>query len=128
VIIQDRVPKHVTGHVGSGNMRIDEFAHKTDDRLPFDVIDDVAIYMRNDPMFYRKQLFPAIMSMKDRHDAGKSCVAEECLGEVCGRAMESYCNKFNLGSMKNVFKDEDKGLLINKVFGEEMKMIKDGQY
>ena len=26
VIIQDRVLRHVTGHVGSGNMRIDEFA------------------------------------------------------------------------------------------------------
>jgi len=109
-------------------MRIDEFTQPIDDSLPFDVVDDVAVYMRNDPMFYRKQLFPAIMKMKDRHAAGKSCDANECLGEVCSRAMESYCNKFKLGSMKNIFKDEDKGLLINKVFGEEMKMIKDGQY
>jgi hypothetical protein len=109
-------------------MRIDEFAQPMDDSLPFDVVDDVAIYMRNDPMFYRKQLFPAIMSMKDRIESGKDCVAEECLGEVCGRAMESYCNKFKLGSMKNVFKPEDQGLLINKVFGEEMKQIKDGAY
>ena len=109
-------------------MRIDEFAQPMDDRLPFDVADDVAIYMRNDPMFYRKHLFPAIMRMKDRHDAGKGCVAEECLGEVCNNAMESYCKKFKLGSPKNVFKPEDKGLIINKLFGEEMKMIKDGQY
>ena len=109
-------------------MRIDEFAQPMDDRLPFDVVDDIAIFMRNDPMFYRKQLFPAIMRMKDRHDAGKNCVAEECLGEVCGRAMETYCNKFDLGSMKNVFKPEDKGLLINKVFGEEMTQIRNGAY
>lgn len=109
-------------------MRIDEFAQPTDDRLPFDVVDDVAIYMRNDPMFYRKQLFPAIMRMKDMHDAGKSCVAEKCLGEVCGRAMESYCSKFNLGSKENIFKPEDKGLLINKLFGEEMTQIKNGAY
>tara|TARA_B110000503_G_scaffold31248_1_gene50459 strand:+ start:27 stop:356 length:330 start_codon:yes stop_codon:yes gene_type:complete len=109
-------------------MRIDEFAAPMNDRLPFDVVDDVTIFMRNDPMFYRKQLFPAIMKMKDRHDAGKPCVAEDCLSEVCSRAMESYCSKFQLGSMENVFKDEDKGLIINKVFGEEMKQIKDGQY
>ena len=109
-------------------MRIDEFAQPTDDRLPFDVVDDVAIFMRNDPMFYRKQLFPAIMRMKDRVDTNKKCVAEECLGEVCSRAMETYCNKFNLGSMKNVFKPEDKGLLINKVFGEEMTQIRNGAY
>ena len=97
-------------------MRIDE------------LVDDVAIFMRNDPMFYRKSLFPAIMNMKDRHDSGKSCVAEECLSEVCGRAMESYCSKFKLGSPTNIFKPEDKGQLIQKVFGEEMKMIKDGAY
>lgn len=109
-------------------MRIDEFAAPMNDSLPFDVADDVTIFMRNDPMFYRKSLFPAIMNMKDRHDAGKDCVAEECLGEVCSAAMETYCKKFDLGSPKNVFRDEDKGLIINKLFGEEMKMIKDGQY
>ena len=109
-------------------MRIDEFAPPMDDKLPFDVVDDIAIYMRNDPMFYRKSLFPAIMQMKDRHDAGKACVAEECLGEVCSRAMESYCNKFKLGSPENIFKPEDKTLLVQKVYGEEMKMIKDGAY
>ena len=109
-------------------MRIDEFAHKTDDRLPFDVVDDVAIYMRNDPMFYRRQLFPAIMRMKDQFDAGKMPDPESCLGEACNSAMESYCSKFNLGRKENIFKDEDRGLLINKLFGEEMKMIKDGAY
>ena len=126
--IQDHVQRHVTGHVGSGNMRIDEFAAPMNDSLPFDVADDVTIFMRNDPMFYRKQLFPAVMSMKDRHDAGDDCVAEDCLGEVCSNAMETYCRKFDLGSPENVFKPEDKGLIINKLFGEEMKMIKDGAY
>ena len=109
-------------------MRIDEFAAPMNDSLPFDVADDVTIFMRNDPMFYRKQLFPAVMSMKDRHDAGDDCVAEDCLGEVCGNAMETYCRKFDLGKPENVFKPEDKGLIINKLFGEEMKMIKDGAY
>jgi hypothetical protein len=33
-----------------------------------------------------------------------------------------------LGSPTNIFKPEDKGQLIQKVFGEEMKMIKDGAY
>ena len=109
-------------------MRIDEFAQPTDDRLPFDVVDDVAIYMRNDPMFYRKQLFPAIMKMKDMHEAGKDPDPEMCLGEACNRAMESYCSKFKLGRKENVFKDEDRGLLIDKLFGEEMTQIRNGAY
>ncbi len=109
-------------------MRIDEFAKPMDDKLPFDVVDDVAIFMRNDPMFYRKSLFPAVMNMKDRHDAGKECDANDCLGDCCDKGMKTYCNKYNLGSLENIFKPEDKNLLIQKMYGEEMKMIKDGAY
>jgi hypothetical protein len=109
-------------------MRIDEFAQPTNDNLPYDVVDDVSVYMRNDPMFYRKKLFPAIMRMKDMHSKGKTVDATEALGAICDEAMGRYCDKFSLGRTENIFKDEDRGLLINKVFGEEMKMIKDGQY
>jgi len=109
-------------------MRIDELAAPMDNRLPFDVVDDIAIYMRNDPMFYRRQLFPAIMNMKDQHDAGKQPDANKCLGEVCGSAMESYCSKFKLGRSKDLYLKGDKDNLISKIFGEEMKMIKDGAY
>tara|TARA_Y100000389_G_scaffold81572_1_gene78139 strand:- start:438 stop:767 length:330 start_codon:yes stop_codon:yes gene_type:complete len=109
-------------------MRIDELATPMDKKLPFDVVDDVAIFMRNDPMFYRKSLFPAVMKMKDRHDSGKECNANDCLGDCCDKAMKMYCNKFKLGSPGNIFRSEDKDLLIKKVFGEEMKMIKDGAY
>jgi len=105
-------------------MRLKEFEKK----LPFDVIDDVAIYMRNDPMIYRKQLFPAIMRMKDSYMQGSAPDANECLGEACGNAMESYCSKFKLGSPENVFKQDDKDALIQKLFSEEMKMIKNGAY
>jgi hypothetical protein len=109
-------------------MKIVEFTQPVDDRLPYDVVDDLAIYMRNDPMFYRKHLFPAIMRMKDQHDAGKQPNAESCLGEACNRAMETYCSKFNLGRKENVFKDDDRDLLIQKLFGEEMTQIRNGAY
>jgi hypothetical protein len=37
----------------------------------FDLVDDTSFYMRNDPMFYRKQYFPAMASMADMHSKGK---------------------------------------------------------
>jgi len=58
VIIQDHVLRHVTGHVGSGNMKINEFADidpTKENDLGFDVIGDMQVFMKNDPMFYRKQ-------------------------------------------------------------------------
>ena len=42
-------------------MRIDEFTDATiAPKFDYDVVDDVTVFMRNDPMFYRKSLFPAV--------------------------------------------------------------------
>jgi len=106
-------------------MRLVEFEKKD---LPFDVIDDVCVYMRNDPMVYRKSLFPAISKMKSIYDNGKSPIGEECLGEVVDTAMESYCNKFQLGSPRNVFRKGDRESIINKLFAEELTQIRNGEY
>ncbi len=106
-------------------VRLVEFEKK---ELPFDVIEDVAIYMRNDPIIYRKSLFPAIMRMKDIHNSGKSPVAERCLGEVVDSAMNSYCEKYKLGSLENVFKKGDREAIIQKLFSEELTQIRRGAY
>ena len=109
-------------------MLINEFSQPYDSNLPYNIIDDVCIFMRNDPMFYRKQLFPAIMKMKDSYAAGKRLDASKCLGECASMALESYCKKYKLGSPKNVFQPEDKDLIIQKLFSEEMTQIRNGVY
>ena len=111
-------------------VKIVEFFDKPlDTSLPFNVIDDVAIFMRNDPMFYRKSFFPAVMKMKGLHDKGKTINPSKCLGECVSAAMESYCRKFKINKRPDqLMSDEEKDELINKLFSEEMKMIKDGAY
>lgn len=106
-------------------VRLVEFEKK---EIPFDVVEDVAIYMRNDPMVYRKSLFPAIMRMKDIHSGGKSPVPEQCLGEVVDSAMNSYCEKYKLGSPENVFKKGDREAIIKKLYSEELTQIRRGAY
>ena len=47
-------------------VKINEFYDQPiDDSLPYNVVDDVCIFMRNDPMFYRKSFFPAIKRMQE---------------------------------------------------------------
>ena len=42
-------------------MRIDEFTNKKDEReLPFSVAEDLMVFMRNDPTFYRKKFYPCM--------------------------------------------------------------------
>ena len=109
-------------------MRIDEFTKPDEVRMPFDVVDDLSIFMRNDPMFYRKKMFPCIMQMKDAYGKQKSIVPQQVLGPVVDDAMDQYCEKFKLGKRDNVFKLEDRDEAINKIFGEEMKQIETGAY
>lgn len=109
-------------------MRIDEFTTPHEDNLPFDVVDDLSIFMRNDPMFYRQKMFPCIMQMKDAYDGQKSIVPQKVLGPIVDEAMDTYCEKFKLGRREKIFKLEDRDEAINKIYGEEMKMIETGAY
>jgi len=111
-------------------VKIVEFTdHKEQPKLNYDVVDDVAVFMRNDPMFYRKQFFPAVSKMADMHRAGKPLVQADCLGEMVERALEAYCNKYKIASMPDeVFTNEDRSCIMDKIFSEEMEQIKKGEY
>ena len=43
------------------------------DEIPFDVVDDLAIFMRNDPMFYRdRHFFQQWQMLVDKIERGQS--------------------------------------------------------
>ena len=111
-------------------MKINEFFNQQiDDKLPFDVIDDMCVFMRNDPMFYRKSLFPAVSKMADLHRAGKPVDKHNCLGDVVERALEAYCKKFQVADIPDeTFTDNDREQIIDRIYGEEMDQIKKGDY
>jgi len=106
-------------------MRLVEFEDSFDTE---GTVEDVIIYMRNDPIIYRKSLFPAIMKMKDLHDSKKHIDPNKCLGQAVGSAMESYCDQFQLGSLNRVFKKDDKRAIVDKLFAEELTQIRNGAY
>ena len=109
-------------------MRIEDLEQISKD-LPYDVVDDVAIFMRNDPMFYRKTFFPAVMRMKDCHDNGKTFDANKELSPIIEKATKLYCSKFKLPKRPNeILDDEDKKNLIQKLYSEEMTQIRKGAY
>ena len=129
MIIQVQDIKHVTGHVGSGNMKIVEFANPGENKLNFDVVDDVCVYMRNDPTFYRKSFFPTMSKIADMHRAGKEINAQECMSEMIESGLNSYCKKYNVASVPDeVFTQDDRDRIIDKLFSEEMEQIKQGEY
>ena len=110
-------------------MKIVEFANLGQEKFNFDVVDDVCVFVRNDPMFYRKSFFPTMSKIADMHREGKEINAKECMSEMIEGALNSYCKKFDLARMPDeIFTQDDRDRIIDKLFSEEMEQIKKGDY
>ena len=110
-------------------MRIDEFTVPQETNLGFDVVDDVCVFMRNDPVFYRKSFFPTMSKIADMHRNGKEINANECMGSMVENGINSYCKKFKIAPIPDeVFTQNDRTSIIDKIFSEEMESIKGGDY
>ena len=128
MIIRDQDTKQDIGVVGSGNMRIDEFAKPEESGLQFDVVDDAIVFMRNDPTFYRKKYFPAMASMADRVRGGND-FDRSVIGSVVDSGMNTYCKRYNLGrGPADIFTAEDRAAIIEKICSEELEQINQGAY
>jgi hypothetical protein len=109
-------------------VKINEF-HKFDDTLPYNVVDDVAIFMRNDPMFYRKEFYPAIIKIKTLHDKNKTMNPKSLFNGMIEKASNLYCKKYNINKRPNeLLTDSEKDSLIQKLYSEEMHNIRNGVY
>ena len=109
-------------------MRIDELATPQDTKLNFDIIDDAVVFMRNDPVFYRKKYFPTISNMADNVRGGKE-IDRSVLGSMVDSGINSYCKKFNIGrGPADVFTNEDRTSIIEKICSEELVEIEKGSY
>jgi hypothetical protein len=88
-------------------MRINEVDDKFDKFKDVDLVDDLQFFMNNDPWFYRKVLYPAILTMKQSLKNGGDCKQnhfEPCIN----KGVDAYCSKFKLQkNSKNIFSDEE---------------------
>jgi hypothetical protein len=130
VITQVQEQKQDTGHVGSGNMRIDEFTSKKFEKeLPFSVTDDLMVFMRNDPHFYRKSYYPCMVKMQDESIKGNDCNFVANTRPMIKSAIKDYCTKFNVAANpQSVFTKEDEDAIIEKLYDEEMPKLESGEY
>lgn len=110
-------------------MRINEFTTTDTDKLPFDVVEDITVFMKNDPIFYRNKYYPALCNMKQEYDKKKSADGEKHFGRIVDSAMNTYCKKFQVArKMSDLFTAEDRQNIISKITEEEIENIRKGEY
>ena len=101
----------------------DEFDIEITGGNGFDAVNDIIVYMRNNPGFYRREYFPAVLRLKS-----KKTDAETAFGQMVDKAMGAYCHKYELGRPDNVFKNSDRSAIIKKIYSEESENISKGEY
>jgi len=106
-----------------------DFAGLQDDQMPYDLVDDLVIFMRNDPKFYRKNYFPTMAKASDMHSKGSNIDPVTLMMPMVDKACNSYCKQYNIPkSPDRLFKAEDRKSACNKVYEEELPFIEKGEY
>ena len=87
----------------------------------YDVPSDLLIFMRNDPMFYRKNFFPAIDKYKENT---KDTSPIENMIKV---GLGQYCNKFKIENpQEEMMGDGDIQELVRTIIADEMEELEEG--
>ena len=96
----------------------DEIVPKPD----YDVASDLLIFMRNDPMFYRKNFFPAVETYKE-NDKDTSPIENMIKG-----GLGQYCQKFNiLNPTDELMGEGDIKALTQQIIQDEMEDLEEGR-
>ena len=117
-------------------MRIDELFGGTGDRDQsndfkpnFDVVDDICVYMRNDPIFYRKNYYPMVDAMEACFNEGEKVDTKDLLFPVVDAAIRKYVEQYQLAkTTEEIFTPEDRMAIAKKIYSEEMSEIRKGTY
>ena len=131
MVIQDQEQKHVTGHAGSGNMNLDDLSIGANkyDKPSYDVPTDLIVFMRDDPMFYRKEYYPTMCGCQNCYNNGDKDKSMKLLMPMIDKAVSGYTKKYDLPYEENdlVPMDERKEIA-QRIYEEEVNHFKEGEY
>jgi hypothetical protein len=97
--------------------------------LDFNPADDLTVFMRNDPMFYRKHYFPIMARIADLQDRGESIDATSLISPIVSQGINAYCKKFNIKQRPDeIFPAAERAEIVKKIYSEEMPQLKKGDY
>ena len=102
---------------------------KKEPEMLYDIVDDAHVHMRNDRDFYRHDYYPVMSKLAELHRGTKSYDPKIILMPLVNNGINSYCKKYNVAKMPDeVFKQDHRQALYNKIYSEEMAEIEKGEY
>lgn len=116
-------------------MKINEFFDKDNvkelkigSELPYNVVEDLCIFMRQDPEFYRHNLYPAMLDVQQAVSNGGKYNKRNML-PVVEKAIVEYVKKFNIQKRPaDLLQDSEKMECISKLLNDEKESLRRGDY
>tara|TARA_E500000178_G_scaffold351956_1_gene414260 strand:- start:2489 stop:2833 length:345 start_codon:yes stop_codon:yes gene_type:complete len=105
-------------------MKLVEFLDKEqDDKMPYDIVDDVHFHMLNDDAFYRKYYMPCMDKIRNKKN---QAALQGYLNPMIDKCMNHYVNKYDIPkSPKELLKPEDRSKLCGRIMDYENTPDKD---
>jgi hypothetical protein len=110
-------------------VKINDFSDvSVNDSLPWNMVEDLCIYMKNDQKFYRSNFYPALLKVQETVKNGGKYSKKEML-PVVEKAIVNYIQKFNIKKRpEELMQDNEKMECINRILKDEMENFRKGMY
>jgi hypothetical protein len=101
---------------------------ESNEKLPYDVAEDLIVYMRNDPLFYRRHLYPALVDAQQTIK-NKNKYNKRKMLPVIDLGLQSYVNKYNIKqSADQLMNDHEKLECAARLLSDEKDNFEKGTY
>jgi hypothetical protein len=98
------------------------------ENLPWDLVEDLMVFMRNDPAFYRRHMYPMMLNVQEAVKNGGKFSKKEMI-PIVDAAVKKYVKKFNIKKRpEDLLADNDKIEIINRILEAEVENFKKGEY
>lgn len=108
-------------------MYTSELINNNKKELGYDLKDDLVFFMNNDPTFYRKKYFPAMIKFNEYVKEGK-IIRPSGLKPLVDEAYKIYKEKFPVEGLEQTLEAEMCESICEFIHEQEMKNCKEGLY
>jgi len=119
---------HKLFEMGYANFDI-EVSTEDNEQLPFDIVEDLHIFMKNDLMFYRRVYYPTLSRVATAIKQKKRVSFSSLVEPMINKALEVYCKKYDIPqSVQKRFTQSQREDLVSRIQQEETPNVQDGEY
>jgi|TARA_R110000851_G_scaffold248558_1_gene401079 hypothetical protein len=96
--------------------------------LPWNMVDDLISYMKNESGFYRKYLYPLLLDVQEAVANGGKYNKKDFI-PIIDIAIKQYVKKFDIDRRpETVMSPADKMECVDKLLADEVENLKAGEY